>query len=101
MGNLDRIRHASQILLSVIMPTRDRLGASRVDVAVLVGVPPRTSARARTVVVPATLGLEATMMPGAVAETAAQSRSRGISRVFAFSLVVLAVLAFFVTRSLA
>lgn len=100
MGNLDRIRHASQILLSVMMPTRDRVGAARVDVDVLVGVPARTTARARTVVVPASVGLEPTMMPGAIDETAPQGRASAISTPFALVLVMLAVLAYLVTRLL-
>jgi hypothetical protein len=101
VGSLDRIRHASQILLSVIVPKRDRVGASRVDIALLVGVKPRNSARARTVVVPSSVGLDPAMMPTAVVAEASQTRSRGLSVAFALLLVLLATMAFIVTRALA
>jgi hypothetical protein len=101
VGNLDRIRRASQISLSVLLPPRDRIGAARVDVALLVGVKPRTNARARTVVIPSSLGLEPTMLPGRIVETPSQAHSRGLSVGFALVLAMLAVLAFVVTRSLA
>ena len=76
-------------------------GAARVDVALLVGVKPRSSARARTVVIPSSLGLEPTMLPGQIAETTSHGHSRGLSIGFAFVLAMLAALAFVVTRSLA
>ena len=100
VGSIDRIRHASQILLSVIMPTRDRVGSSRVDIALLVGVKPRSSARARTVVIPSAVGLDPAMMPTPIGEDAPQTRPRGLSIAFALLLVALAVMAFIVTRAL-
>jgi hypothetical protein len=98
MGNIERIRSASQIFLSVLLPVRESVGARRVDVELLIGVAQRSGARARTAVIPSNCGLSAPVVPSQRERASSIGNATWILRGLALAMITM--LAFAVTRAL-